>query len=141
MNDESTSSGLAPELEARIVALLLGEASDFERDELERLMEDRADARDFRDQMRAVYGLLEHAAGDVPLSVPAEFTSEESVTDELQSEWKLSDDRRSVILALFTDQEVAGKVSTGDVDDGSLTEQAAHGAGLSRVGVIWQPTL
>ena len=131
MNDESTSSGLAPELEARIVALLLGEASDFERDELERLMEDRADARDFRDQMRAVYGLLEHAAGDVPLSVPAEFTSEESVTDELQSEWKLSDDRRSVILALFTDQEVAGKVSTGDVDDGSLTEQAAHGAGLS----------
>ena len=64
MNDESTSSGLAPEFEARIVALLLGEASDFERDELERLMEERADARDFRDQMRTLYGLLEHAAGD-----------------------------------------------------------------------------
>ena len=52
MNDESTPSGLSPELEARIVALLLGEASDFERDELERLIEQRQDVRDFRNQMQ-----------------------------------------------------------------------------------------
>ena len=39
MNDESSRSEITAELEARVVALLLGEASDFERDELERLIE------------------------------------------------------------------------------------------------------
>ena len=122
MNDESTPSGLAPELEARIIAFLLGEASDFERDELERLMEERADVRHFRDQMRFVYGLLEHAAGDVPV----ETQSDENVTEEIESEWKLSDEKRSTVLALFADQEGAEIVSATEADDGSLTEHAAR---------------
>ena len=38
MKEESHNSWTDPELEARIVALVLGELSDVERDELNRLM-------------------------------------------------------------------------------------------------------
>ena len=108
MNDESTRSPMAPELEARIVALLLGEASDFEKDELERLIEERQDVRDFKDQMQAVYGLLEHAAGDTPLEVSSELAGKEIGNDELDIQWKLGEDKRAIVLALFSDVEVSG---------------------------------
>ena len=38
MNEETHNSTIEPELEARIVALVLGEASDFETEELKRLI-------------------------------------------------------------------------------------------------------
>ena len=42
-----------PELEARIVAMVLGEASDFEKAELERLVESRPELALFRDRIKA----------------------------------------------------------------------------------------
>ena len=41
MKEEPHNPWTDPELEARIVALVLGEASDFEREELNRLIEER----------------------------------------------------------------------------------------------------
>ena len=41
MNEESHNPSIELELEARIVALVLGEASDFEREELNRQIERR----------------------------------------------------------------------------------------------------
>ncbi|MFT6596457.1 MAG: anti-sigma factor RsiW, partial [Akkermansiaceae bacterium] len=44
MNDD-LQSYIEPELEARIVALVLGEASAFEAEEMERLMEEMPELR------------------------------------------------------------------------------------------------
>jgi Mg-chelatase subunit ChlD len=143
MNDESSRSEISAELEARVVALLLGEASDFERDELERLIEERTDVRNFRDQMQSVYGLLEHAAGDAPLGVGGGSASDENCTDGLGAEWKLSEEKRSAVLALFAGQEVTEKVSASDADaaDDSLAEHAAHGAEFSSDIVVQKQSL
>jgi Mg-chelatase subunit ChlD len=108
MNDESRPPEISTELEARIVAFLLGEASDFERDELERLIEEREDVRDFKNQMQVVYGLLEHAAGDVPLEVGDPSAGKKTNGDELNTEWKLSEGKRETVLALFSDAEASG---------------------------------
>ncbi len=108
MNDELTPSGLSPELEARIVALLLGEASDFERDEIERLVEEREDVREFKNQMQVVYGLLEHATGDLPLEMSDPIADKQINRDGISSEWKLSEGKRGAVLALFNDAEVSG---------------------------------
>ena len=107
MNDRSSPPELSPELEARIVALLLGEASDFERDELERLIEEREEVRDFKNQMQVVYGLLEHAAGDVPLDVSDPSADKTIDRDEINTEWKLSEGKRETVLALFSDAEAS----------------------------------
>ena len=139
MNDESSRSGITTELEARIVALLLGEASDFERDELGRLIEERTDVRNFRDQMRGVYGLLEHAAGDAPLGLAMKSMSEESLTEEFEAEWKLSEDKRSTVLALFADQEATEEVLATDAD--RSTEHETHGAGISSDAMARNPSL
>ena len=41
---------IEPELEARIVAMVLGEASEFEQEELERLVSERPELVLFRDR-------------------------------------------------------------------------------------------
>ncbi len=79
---------IEPELEARIVALVLGEASDFEREQLERLMADRPELVLFKERIESVHGMLEDLADD-----PSE--SEPDVDD---AAWKLSSDRRQEVL-------------------------------------------
>lgn len=116
MNDESNRSGLTSALEARIVALLLGEASDFERDELERLMEERQEVSDFRNQMQVVYGLLEHAAGDTPLALESETRAGQIRDDSAESEWKLSGGKRASVLALLADPSLREAGSAIDAD-------------------------
>ena len=49
MKEESQNPWTDPELEARIVALVLGEASDFEREELNRLIEEWPDLAAFKE--------------------------------------------------------------------------------------------
>ena len=51
MNDEIDNE-MTPELEARIVALVMGEASDFERDDLLRLLEQRPELAAFHAEMQ-----------------------------------------------------------------------------------------
>lgn len=79
---------IEPELEARIVALVLGEASDFEREQLERLMAERPELVLFKERIESVHGMLEDLADQ-----PSE--SEPDVDD---AEWKLSSDRRQEVL-------------------------------------------
>ena len=89
MSEDSQRPNIDPELEARLVALVLGEASDFEREELERLCAEQAELAAFREQVRETHGLLsEIGAG--------EFASSE--------EWKLSPERRKHVLATFSGQ-------------------------------------
>jgi len=68
-----------PELEARVVALVLGEASDFEREDLERLLTEEPELRLFKGRIEEVHGLLGAQEG--------------------MREWKLSDERREKVLA------------------------------------------
>ncbi|MEM1297158.1 MAG: hypothetical protein AAGH89_17465, partial [Verrucomicrobiota bacterium] len=73
---------IEPELEARIVALVLGEASDFEREGLERLIAEKPELALFRDRIASTHELLGEVVsgkGDA-------------------AEWKLSAERRKSVL-------------------------------------------
>ena len=84
MNEKSDST-IDPELEARIVAMVLGEASDFERDELQRLIDERPELAAFRAEIESVDDLLQEVAG----------LEEVNGGDD----WKLPKERRQVVLA------------------------------------------
>ena len=90
MNNEPAPEELSAELEVRIVAFLLGEASDFEREEIERLIEERSDVREFKNQMQEMHGLLGHAAGGVPLVAEGDDAIVSGNTDVCGDDWKLS---------------------------------------------------
>ncbi|MCA9152246.1 MAG: hypothetical protein KDA92_23250, partial [Planctomycetales bacterium] len=84
MNDENRSS-IDVQLEARLVALALGEVSDFERDELLQLVADRPELAAFLQEIQEVHGLL----------------AEVGTADDSQSkddEWRLPDKLRSKLL-------------------------------------------
>lgn len=87
MNEDifNFNSTIEPELEARIIALVLGEASDFETEELNRLIALRPELAAFKQQMEEVHGLMtEVGAGE--FEAPGD-------------DWKLPADRRNVVLA------------------------------------------
>jgi autotransporter-associated beta strand protein len=71
-----------PELEARVVALVLGEASDFEREEIERHLAEQPELRLFKERIEEVHGLLGRR--------------------EEQKDWRLSEERRSKVLAAIS---------------------------------------
>ena len=120
MNNEPAPEGLSAELEVRIVAFLLGEASDFEREEIERLIEERSDVREFKNQMQEMHGLLGHAAGGVPLVAEGDDAIVSGNTDVCGDDWKLSQDKRADVLALFDDQVPGDPISLADVGSESL---------------------
>lgn len=72
-----------PDLEARLVALILGESSEFEAESLERLMVSQIAVRNRFEELSELHGLVE-AAAEVARG-----------TDE---EWKLSADRRALVM-------------------------------------------
>ncbi len=88
MKEESHNPWIDPEIEARIVALVLGEASDFERDELDRLIEERPELAAFKKQIQSAHGLLRDVA-----------TGELVAEDD---DWKLSAEKRSAVLAVIS---------------------------------------
>ena len=92
MNEESHNPLIEPELEARIVALVLSEASDFEREELNRLIEQRPELAAFKSQMQLVHGLLQDVG-------TGEYAAPEN-------DWKLPADRRSAVLAVIRGEAV-----------------------------------
>lgn len=86
MNDDTNlHPWIEPELEARLTALVLGEASDFERDELERLVADRPELGLYQKRLEAMHRMLREVA--------------KGESAEEQGEWKLSPERRTVVLA------------------------------------------
>lgn len=90
MSDKKfTTHGNEP-IEARIVAWVLGEASAFEADELERLCEEQPELAVFKRRIEAVHGLVEQA---------------HDRSDDAR--WKLSNKKRAAIEELIGAQEQA----------------------------------
>lgn len=84
MNEESKHHPIEPELEARIVALVLGEASDFESDELNRLIAGRPELAAFKLSMQQLHGMLDKIG-------QGEF-------EAACKDWKLPSDKRNAVL-------------------------------------------
>lgn len=84
MNDDNIEVWNDPELEARILAMIMGEASDFERAELEREIAKDPALQRFQEEMQSLteFGGLAHQPDDDP-------------------EWKLAPERREKLLDTF----------------------------------------
>lgn len=96
MNDD-LQSYIEPELEARIVALVLGESSVFEAGSLEVLIDERPELRTFKERIEAVHGVVSeaHRGADA-------------------DDWKLSGEKREAILSRYRETakvKVFGKSS------------------------------
>ena len=100
MKDDSQHTPITRELEARIVALVLGEVADFERDELLRLIEQRPELAAFQAEMQDVHGLL------------AEVGQDDAPPDE---NWRLPKKQRSSVLSTISGQ-------TSDVSNLKITD-------------------
>ena len=84
MSDDKIEAWNDPEVEARIIAMVIGEASDFEKAELQRLMQEDPALQRFHDEMLALHENIALA----------------SAPDQ-DDEWKLSPKRRSELLEHF----------------------------------------
>ncbi len=113
MNEGNLHPWIDPELEARIVALVLGEASDFEREELERLIEAQPELAVFKKRIEAVHGLLGEAA-----------RGEE---EDKKDAWKLSPSRREKLLTA-----IDGDPEKGEDSVVAATVAPAGGGGRPR---------
>jgi len=88
----STPDNPSPEdlaLEARLVAMVLGEASDFEKAELEKILSERPDLQAFTRRIAEI-----HRAADQACEQP-----------QKGDPWKLSKSRRETLLQLFGEAE------------------------------------
>lgn len=99
MNDD-LQSFIEPELEARLVALILEEASAFEVEELERILKERPEVALAKKRLEEAHGLLGQAM--------------EQPDDD--DDWKLPRDRREKVLAAFDE-------GTSDLDDSTLSKE------------------
>jgi len=81
MKDETIGVWHDPEVEVRIVAMVLGEASDFEKAELERMIAEDSGLKQFYVEMSELHGGI-HSA----------------VQPDDDAEWKLSSERRNSVL-------------------------------------------
>ena len=92
------------EVQVRLMNLLMGEASDFEQDQLQLMMEQHANVAAYYQHLQHLHGLLYEVAVD-------EFSAQNDVP-ESRDAWRLSTDRRNQLLAVFDGQEhnASGKV-------------------------------
>ena len=87
------SKSIGKELQVRLMNLVMGEASDFELDQLQLLMEQRAELAAYYLHLVHLHGLLcEVGAGEPSMDI------EETTADET---WQLSPDRRERVLAVL----------------------------------------
>ena len=87
MNEEFNNHRMDIELEARIVALVLGEASEQDREQLSRLIEERPELAAFKSEIEAAHGLVSRVG-------TTEWPASEN-------DWKLSPEKRGSILAVI----------------------------------------
>lgn len=83
--NENLHTYIEPELEVRITALVLGEASEFEADELEKLISEKPELAIFHRRMQAMHDLLG-----------------ETVKPKSDENWQLSAERRAILQKTFT---------------------------------------
>ena len=125
MTEESHNPLTDPELEARIVALVLGEASSAERDELNRLIEQRPELAAFKDQILHVHGLMQDVG-------TRELAAEED-------DWKLSAEKRQTVLTAI-DGEGAAQNSEQVIDNFAQQGGSAKGSfvwTLTRIAAVF----
>ncbi len=113
MKETSHDPPIDPELEARIVAMMLGEASDFERDQLNRLIEQCPELATFKEQIQRVHGLLQDVG-----------TGESVAQDD---DWKLSAEKRNKVLAVIRsepEQQPASDVLSITAQNGPMKQNS-----------------
>ena len=96
-NNSSIDNGLIdPELQVRLMNLVMGEASDFERDQLQLLMEQRPELVTYYQHLEHLHGLLsEVGVGELgELEIDVDTSTAEDV-------WQLPTDRRERVLAVL----------------------------------------
>lgn len=111
-NDDTMGVWNDPELEARVVAMLMGELSDFETAELEQELEKSPELRLFRDRMLEVQGLI----------------NEVETQDGDDEEWKLAPERRQNLLDSFNEKpelQDEQKISTTTIQWKNIAAVAA----------------
>ena len=110
MNEEFSDSNsidansINTELQVRLMNLVMGEASDFELDQLQLLMEQRSEVAAFYQHLEHLHGLLcEVGAGEL---------AKDTEPAKSEDAWQLSADRREKLLAVLdgTDQLPLAKV-------------------------------
>lgn len=94
MESENRERELREQMEVRIVALLMGETSAFETDELQEAMKKDPSLAAFHDEMRRTIDLVQEAS-----KMPAG-------TQAATEEPKLSEERREALLSKFREKEV-----------------------------------
>ncbi|MFV1996013.1 MAG: hypothetical protein ACC661_11315, partial [Verrucomicrobiales bacterium] len=104
MNEDNLHPWIDPELEVRLTAYVLGEASDFEREEMERLLAENAELAVCKKRLEAVHGLLREVA--------AEGAGEAMPDKDGDDQWKLSAPRRRRVLATLS-READGDTESG----------------------------
>ena len=92
--------------EARVVAVVLGEASDFEKEEVARLCEEQPELQIFRRRVEAVHGLMGESSGRTQEVAAVESQGKQS------AQWKLSEERRSKIMEKLGEKETMVKLSS-----------------------------
>ena len=93
-NNSSGDSGSSElQLQVRLMNLVMGEASDFERDQLQLLMEQRPELIAYYQHLEHLHGLLsEVGAGELEIDVD---------TSTAEDVWQLPTDRRERVLAIL----------------------------------------
>ena len=90
-NSSNDNNLIDTELQVRLMNLVMGEASDFERDQLQLLMEQRPELAAYCKHLEHLHGLL----SDVGSGEPA--IDIDSATAD--TEWRLPADRRERVMA------------------------------------------
>jgi Mg-chelatase subunit ChlD len=113
LGNNSNNNRMDIELQVRLMNLVMGEASDFERDQLQTLMEERTDVAAYYQHLEHLHGLLcEVGTGELSLDAAA---------SDKDSTWRLSTDRRDKLLEIM-DGEVQNPFHTVELANSSSTK-------------------
>jgi Mg-chelatase subunit ChlD len=93
MNDDLNQFTIEHELQVRLLNLVVDEASDYDRDQLMHLMEQRPELKLYVEHLQHMHGLL--------ATVGAGDWNKEPTPETSESEWKLPEDRRNKLLAIL----------------------------------------
>jgi Mg-chelatase subunit ChlD len=122
MSEGVHNDGFDSDLEARLVALILGEASEFEVESLERLMAGRPEVAELKKSLEEIN------------EVVVESARPEGLDD---AEWKLSPKRREHVMATLGIGEENGNGGNGSQNSNGNGEQKEARIRRSGRKVIW----
>ena len=106
MGDDNYSGDLQDGIEARVVDLVLGEASGSELEELERMVAEQPEIRAFKQRLESLHGLLG-----------------ETLVREDDKEWKLAPERRLQLLEALALAGPTGEIPGMDVATGERSRE------------------